>query len=124
MSENPFEVSQTMRDLAEQNMKQAHAAYEQVTDFVSKTMTTWMGALPSTPVAIGFKDVQDRAMDFATDNAESAFAFAGKVCNAHSSQEILSLQTQFAQDRMQAYVAHTQELCKLMGEAFQKLQRS
>jgi hypothetical protein len=27
MIENPFEIPQSMRDLAEQNLKQAHAAY-------------------------------------------------------------------------------------------------
>ena len=36
MAENPFEIPQQMRDLAEQNIKQAHAAYEQLTDFVTK----------------------------------------------------------------------------------------
>jgi len=123
MSNNPFEVPQPMREIAEQNMKQAHAAYEQLTDFVTKTMGGWMGAMPSNPMAIGFKDVQDRAMDFAKDNAESAFSFAGKICNAQNPQELMQLQTQFAQDRMQAYTAHTQELCSLIGAAFQKLQR-
>jgi hypothetical protein len=123
MSDNPFEIPQPIRDMSEQNMKQAHAAYEQLTNFVTKTMNTWMGAMPSNPMTIGFKDVQDRAMDFAKDNAESAFSFAGKICNAQTSQEILLIQTQFAQDRMQAYAEHTQELCGLLGEAFQKLNR-
>jgi hypothetical protein len=123
MTDNPFEISQSVRDMADQNMKQAHDAYEQLTGFVTKTMSSWMGAIPSNPMTIGFKDVQDRAMDFAKDNAESAFSFAGKICNAKNSQEILTIQTQFAQERMQAYTAHTQELCSLIGAAFQKLQR-
>ena len=89
MSDNPFEIPQPMREIAEQNMKQAHAAYEQLTNFVTKTMSGWMGAMPSNPMTIGFKDVQDRAMDFAKDNAESAFSFAGKICNAQNSQEIM-----------------------------------
>ena len=124
MSDNPFEITQPMRELAEQNMKQAHAAYEQLADFMTKTMGTWMGAMPSNPMAVGFKDLQDRAMDFAKDNAELAFSFASKICNAQTPQEILQIQTQFAQDRMQALVTHTQELCGLMGDAFQKVQRS
>ena len=40
-----------MRDLAEQNLKQAHAAYEQLTDFVTKAMGPWMGAIPSPMMA-------------------------------------------------------------------------
>ena len=91
MTENPFEIPHSVRDMAEQNMKQAHDAYEQLTDFVTKTMSSWMGAMPSNPMTIGFKDVQDRAMDFAKDNAESAFSFAGKICNAQNSQEILMI---------------------------------
>jgi hypothetical protein len=40
------------------------------------------GALPSYPTAAGFKVVQDRAMQIAMENAESAFTFAGKISNA------------------------------------------
>jgi len=50
MTDNPLEIPQAMRDLAEQNIKQAHAAYEQLTDFVTKAMGAWMGAmLPQIP---------------------------------------------------------------------------
>ena len=38
MADNPFEIPQQMRDLAEQNIKQAHAAYEQLTDFATKAV--------------------------------------------------------------------------------------
>ena len=31
MADNPFEIPQQMRDLTEQNLKQAHATYEQLT---------------------------------------------------------------------------------------------
>ena len=124
MSENPFEIPQSMRDMAEQNMKQAHVAYEQITEFVTKTMSVWTGAMHSNPVALGFKEVQDRAMEFAKENAESAFAFAGKICNAHSPQELLTFQAEFTQERMHAFVMHTQELYKVIGEALRKLQHS
>ncbi len=120
MSDKPFEIPPSMRDLAQQNMKQAHIAYEQVTDFMTKAMDGWMGVTPLSPMSIGFKGVQDRAMDFAKDNAELAFCFAGKICNARNPQEVLQLQTQFAQDRMKAFAEHTQELCGLIGQAFQK----
>ena len=50
MAENPFEIPQQMRDLAEQNIKQAHAAYEQLTDFVTKAVGAWMGAMPASPI--------------------------------------------------------------------------
>ncbi len=120
MAENPFEIPQQMRDLAEQNIKQAHAAYEQLTDFVTKAMDAWMGAMPASPMAAGLKDVQGRAVEIAKKNAESAFALVEKITKAQNFQEIVTLQTQFAQERMQALVTQTQQLYSLIGEALQK----
>jgi hypothetical protein len=127
MTENPFEIPQVLRDVAEQNMKQAQAAYEQLTDFVTKAMDAWMGETPSNSMVTdfnvtGFEDVQDRAVAMATKNADSAFALIEKIAKAQTLQDILTLQTQFAQEQMQAYAAQTQELQRLIGEAFQKLQ--
>jgi hypothetical protein len=120
MADNPFEIPQTLRDLSEQNLKQAHDAYEQLAGFVTKAMDAWKGVIPANPMTAGFKDVQDRAMEIAMENAESAFAFAGKICNAPTPQDIGTLQTQFAQDRMKSFMTQTQQLFSLMGEALQK----
>jgi hypothetical protein len=123
MADNPFEIPQSMRDLAEQNMKQAHAAYDQLTDFVTKGMGAWTGAMPSTPVAARFKDVQERAVAMAKQNADSAFALVEKIAKSQNFQEILTLQTRFAQEQMQTYTAQMQELQKLIGDAVQKTTR-
>ena len=120
MADNPFEIPQTLRDVSEQNLKQAHAAYEQLAAFVTKAMDAWMGAMPSNPATEGFKDVRDRAMEIAMENADSAFTFAGKISNAMTFQDLIMLQTQFAQDRMQAFITQTQQLYSLIAEAFQK----
>ena len=42
MADNPFEIPQALRDLSEQNVKQAHAAYEQLVEFMTKAMGAWM----------------------------------------------------------------------------------
>ena len=123
MTENPFEIPQALRDVAEQNLKQAHAAYEQLTDFVTKAVGAWMGAMPASPMLTGFKEVQDRAAGIAKTNADSAFAVIEKIAKAQNIQELLTHQTQFAQDQMKAFTTQTQELYKLIGEAFQKLPR-
>ena len=57
-------------------------------DFVNKAMDAWMEAMPENAMTTGFKDVQDRAREIATENAESAFAFAGKISNAKTFQEV------------------------------------
>ena len=123
MADSPFEIPQALRDVTEQNIKQAHTAYEQLTDFVTKAVGAWTDALPASPMVTGFKDVQDRAAEIAKKNADSAFALVEKITKAQNFQEILTLQTQFAQDQMKAFTTQTQELYKLIGEAFQKLPR-
>jgi len=120
MADTPFEIPQQMRDLAEQNIKQAHAAYEQLTDFVTKAIDALMGAMPSNGLATGFKDVQGRAAEIAKKNADSAFALVEKIAKAQNFQEIVTFQTQFAQDQMKAFTTQTQELYKLIGETVQK----
>ena len=123
MAENPFEIPQQMRNLAEQNIKHAHAAYGQLVDFMTKAIDAWMGAMPSSALVAGLKEVQDRAAEIAKKNADSAFALVENIAKSQNFQEILTLQTQFSQDQMKAFTTQTQELYKLIGEAFQKLPR-
>ena len=123
MADNAFEIPQTFRDVSEQNLKQAQAEYEQLMDLVTKTMAAWTGAIPPNPMAAVFKDVQGRALHIARENAESVFTFAGKISNALSPQDIVTLQTQFAQDQMQALVTQTQQLFNVIEEAVQKSER-
>jgi hypothetical protein len=120
MPDNPFEIAQFLRDVSEQNLKQAHAAHEQLVDFVSKAMGAWIQVMPESAMSAGFKDLQNRAMDIAMENAESTLAFAGKISNAKTFQEVLALQTRHAQDRMQAFVTQTQKLVSLIEEALQR----
>jgi len=122
MADNPLEIPQTLRDVSEQ-LKQAHAAYEQLTDFATKATAAWTGELPSNPMAAVFKDVEDRAMQIAMENAESVFTFASKISNVRTPQDIATLETQFAQDRMQAFVTQTQQLFSVIEEAIQKSER-
>ena len=182
MSDNQFEPK-AMRDLAEQNLKQAHAAYGQLTDFVTQALNAWMGTMPANPTALGAKNVQNHAMEFVTlqtqfaqdcmqaffrqtqllcsllqeaprqseqgamgappsnamvtgfkevqgrvvamakENAESASALVEKIAKAENTQEILTLQTKFVQEQMQAFVAQTQELYGLIAETLQRSAR-
>jgi hypothetical protein len=123
MADNPFEIPQAIRDLAETNIKQAHAVYEQLTDFVSKAIDAWMDAMPVSPMARGFKYVQDRATEIAMENAEAASTFVSQIGDARTFQDIVTLETQFVQDRMKAFVAQTQQLHGLIGEALQTSER-
>jgi hypothetical protein len=90
---------------------------------MTKAMDAWTGAMPSNFMTAVVKDVQERAVAMAKQNADSAFAVVENMTKARNFQEILTLQTHFAQEQMRAYMAQTQELRRLFGDAFQKLQR-
>ena len=89
------------------------------TEHISESMGASIGTNP-TPMLNGLKDVRERAMDFAADNAESTYAFAGKICSAKTTEEILSLQSGFTQDRINAIVAQMRELQRLVEQAVQR----
>ncbi len=122
MAQNPFEIPQQMRELAEKNVEQARATYGQFMDAMTQAMSMWSKGMPSNEVTSGFKVVQDLATKFAKQNAEAAFAVASELANAKDFQEVLALQSQFAQTQMQAYAFQAQEIGRLMTEASQNLQ--
>lgn len=107
MAEASSQIPKTMHELAEQKLKQAHAAYDQFTVYVDKAMGAWTSALPSNPMTAGLKNFQDRVMEIAKENAEATFTFAGNMTKAKTLRELVDVQTQFAQDRMQAFVKQT-----------------
>ncbi len=49
MADNPLEIPQALRDMSEQNLKQVRAAYEQFTDFVTKTRAPGWARCPQIP---------------------------------------------------------------------------
>ena len=108
-----------MQALVTQTQQLFNVIEEAVQKSERGTMGARTGAMPSNPMVTGFKDVQDRAVEIAKKNAESAFALVEKIAKAQNLQDILTLQTRFAQDRRQ-----TQELHRLIGEAVQKLQHA
>ncbi len=124
MTDNPFRIPQTLRDMSEQNIKQAHAAYEQLAAFVTKAMGNWTGAMPSNLIPpnlmTGFKELRDRAVAMAKTNAELALALVERIGKAQNFQDVFGLQSRFAQEQMQTYAGQTQEIGKLIGETLQK----
>ena len=119
MNQNPFEIPQQMRDLAEKNVEQARAAYGQFMDAMTQAMGMWTKSMGATPMTSGFQAVQDKASKYAKQNAEAAFALASDLASAKDIQEILALQSRFAQSQMQAYASQAQELGRLVAEAMQ-----
>ena len=110
-----FNLPTELRNLTEQCVK-AQTSYGQLMHAVTQAMNTWPG-MPSETMAAGFKGVQKQAMAFAKENAESSFALAKELASAKDVQEVMSIQSRYAQTQIQAYARQVQELGRMMGEA-------
>ena len=122
MTQNKFEIPQQIRDLAEKNVEQARASYGQFMDAMMQAMGMWSKGIPANEMTSGFNVVLDRAIRSAKQNAEAGMALASDLAKAKDIQEILSLQSRFAQSQMQSYALQAQELGRLMAEAMKGMQ--
>ena len=109
-----FEIPQQLRELAQKNVEQARAAYGQFMDAMAQAVSAWSSASSDTSA---FKAVQDGAIRFAKENAEAGFALANELTKAKDLQDVLRLQSGFAQKQMESYARQAQELGRLMAEA-------
>ena len=122
MAQNPIEFPQHLRELAEKNVEQARGAYAQFMDAMTQAMGMWLNAMPQNEMTSGFKVVQERAIRFGKQNAEASLAFASELANAKDFQDVLAIQSRYAQTQMQNYALQAQELGRLMAEAAQNIQ--
>ena len=111
-----FEIPQQLRELAQKNVEQARAAYGQFMDAMAQAVSAWSSASSDT-VTSGFKAVQEGAIQIAKENAEAGFALANELTKAKDLQDVLRLQSSFAQKQMESYARQAQELGRLMAEA-------
>ena len=117
----PFEIPPELRDFAEKNVEQARAAYGQFMDVVVKAMGAWTSSAGGAEMT-GFKAVQDKAIAFAKENAERSFALASDLARAKGVEEVLTLQSRYAQTQMQTFGIQAQQLTWLMADAMRDLQ--
>ena len=116
VEQQEFQIPQQLRELAEKNVEQARVAYGQFLDGMAEAVRAW-STVPSAVMTSGFKVVQERAIQFAKENAEAGFALASELAKAKDLQDVLRLQSNFAQMQMQSYARQAQELGQLMTEA-------
>ena len=119
MADDPkLEIPLPVRQIAEQNVEQARAAYSQFVDMARKA-ADMMGAATQGTTG-GMQQLQTRAMRFAEQNADAGFNFASDLARARTIQEYMEIQQRFAQRQMQSFTEQAQEIGKLMTEAAQK----
>ena len=88
MPQKPFEIPQQLRRLAEENVEQARQLYLQFMDGVAQAMAMWP-ASSSEGITPTFHEVRERAVKFAKENADAAFALAREVSQANDLRELL-----------------------------------
>ncbi len=83
---------------------------------MTQSMGVWLNAMPSNEMTSRFEAVQKKAIRFAKQNAEAGFLLATELANAKDIQDVLALQSRYAQTQMQNYALQAQELGRLMVE--------
>jgi len=122
MVEKPsFEIPPEVREFAEKNVEQAREAYGQFMDFLTQAMGAWAGS--GGAEMAGFRAAQEKAIAFAKENAERSFALASDLARAKDVQEVLTLQSRYAQTQMQSFGLQAQQLAWLMTDAMRDLQQ-
>ena len=121
--DQPFEIPQELRRLAEENVERARQLYLQFMDGVGQAMATWSSASPDA-IAPGFREVQERAVKLANENADAAFKLAKDVAQAKDLQDLLSLQTRYVQSQMKWYADQTQEFGRLIARALSDMKKA
>ena len=129
MADNPpFEIPAELHALAERNVQQARAAYGLFMDFMIQAMDasskTPNAILPAFCLPGASRAIQERVIEFANENAERFFVLAGEIAQAKNIQAVLTLESQYAQNQMQACASQAQELGRLMSSVMPKFGRT
>jgi hypothetical protein len=110
----PFQLPQELRELTERNVEQARAAYDEFMDAMMQGAGIWMAAMPSNDLTLRYKVVQEHTTRFAKQNTDACFAMAGELANAKDIQDVLGIQSRFAQTQMRTYASQAQEFGRLI----------
>lgn len=107
--------------MAENNVVQGRAAYAQFMDAMTQATSMWLGAMPANEMTSAVRQVQERSLRFAKQNADAYFAFVSEMASARDVQDALAIQTRFTQQQMQAYALQAQEIARLSGNVAQNM---
>jgi phasin len=110
-----MEIPEAVRELAERNVEQAHAAYQQFMDMAHKAQE--MVQKSQGVMAASALEIQSKAMSFAEQNIDTSFKFATDLARARDIKEYLEVQSRYAQKQIKTYSEQTQELARMMTDA-------
>ncbi|MGE0750441.1 MAG: phasin family protein [Variibacter sp.] len=113
-----FEIPGDLRSIAEQSVAQARQAFDGFMTAVHKAASK-VEEQAATAQA-GAKGTGEKVMSFAERNVAASFDFAERLARAKDVQEMLKLQTEFAQAQMQALSEQARELGQTAANAAKK----
>lgn len=103
-----FEIPGEMRNFAEQSVDQARRAFESFIAAAEKAASAVEGQAAA--AQSGARDMGRQAMAFAEKNVSNAFDFAQRLVRAKDPEEVMRLQTEFAQAQLRVLTEQAQEL--------------
>lgn len=110
-----MQVPPEMRAFAERSVIEARKAFEGYMDAATKALS---GVEQSAAAAqSNARDLSRKAMGFAEDNVAASLDFAQKLMGARNPQEVLRLQTEFAQAQMKSLADQAKVLGESVAEA-------
>ncbi len=113
-----FEIPESVRDMAEQNVTRAREAYDQFMGLARKAqeqVVKSQGAMAASAL-----DIQSKALGFAEKNIQSSFDYASRMVRARDLKEYMELQTEYAQSQLEAFNRQAQDIGKLLTDLAQK----
>ena len=119
-NQNPFEIPEQMRQIAEQSVEQARTTYGQFMEAMLNAQNMWLANMPTNPATDGFKEVQALGVKFARENSDAALNLASELSKAKDFSQVLSIQSRFAQTQMQTFAIQGQELGRMMSAIAQR----
>ncbi|MEM7619829.1 MAG: phasin family protein [Pseudomonadota bacterium] len=109
-----FEIPPQLREFAQKSVNQSQEAYNKLLE-ASKDAQEVINK-SSDAMTTGVKDIQEKAMTFATHNMQANFDLADQLIKAKDMQQALEIQSEFAKQQMEAYAEQTQELSELVAK--------
>ena len=119
-----FELPYDLRALAENNVGQLRAAYDQFIDALIEASGIWLSAMPQNETTTKLKAVQERAIRFSGQNIEAGLTYASELVRAKDFADVLSVQSRFPERQMLTYAREVREIGVLMAGAAQNLRRT
>jgi phasin family protein len=104
----PFEMPAHMRAMTEQAMDHMRDVMNKYLQFAQQGMSVWPG---------GQTELTKKAMTYAEQNVANSFDLAKKLMVAKSLEDVMRLQTEFAQAQVQALTDQAKDLAEAATKA-------